>query len=102
MHIKRIGGRQCASPHGVVTDELIGSREIVVKSVGPQVASVRGISGATILGDGHVALIVDCGALVKRAAAHAGGRGGGRPDRAEGRLPAGSDWATVLAAVGAV
>ena len=34
----------------LVTDELVGSREIVVKSVGPQVASVRGISGATILG----------------------------------------------------
>jgi len=43
---------------------LMGSREIVVKSVGPQISSVRAISGATILGDGSVALILDVGALV--------------------------------------
>ncbi len=49
----------------LVTDELIGSREIVVKSVGPQVASVRGISGATILGDGRIVIILDMGALVR-------------------------------------
>jgi alanyl-tRNA synthetase len=34
----------------------------------------------------------DCGAFVKRAAESSGGRGGGRPERAEGRLPAGVDW----------
>ncbi len=49
----------------LVTDELVGSREIVVKSVGPQVASVRGISGATILGDGRIVIILDMGALVR-------------------------------------
>ena len=49
----------------LVTDELMGSREIVVKSVGPQVASVRGISGATILGDGRIVIILDMGALVR-------------------------------------
>ena len=49
----------------LVTDELIGSREIVVKSVGPQVASVRGVSGATILGDGRIVIILDMGALVR-------------------------------------
>jgi len=49
----------------LVTDELLGSREIVVKSVGPQVASVRGISGATILGDGRIVIILDMGALVR-------------------------------------
>jgi chemosensory pili system protein ChpA (sensor histidine kinase/response regulator) len=38
---------------GLVTDELVGSREIVVKSVGPQISGIRGISGATILGDGR-------------------------------------------------
>ncbi len=43
---------------------LMGSREIVVKSVGPQISTVRGISGATILGDGRVALILDVGSLV--------------------------------------
>jgi chemosensory pili system protein ChpA (sensor histidine kinase/response regulator) len=49
----------------LVTEELLGSREIVVKSVGPQVASVRGISGATILGDGRIVIILDMGALVR-------------------------------------
>jgi chemosensory pili system protein ChpA (sensor histidine kinase/response regulator) len=55
---------------GLVADELIGSREIVVKSLGPQLSSIRGISGATILSDGRVVVILDIGALVR-----AGGRG---------------------------
>jgi chemosensory pili system protein ChpA (sensor histidine kinase/response regulator) len=59
----------------LVTDELVGSREIVVKSVGPQVASVRGISGATILGDGRVVLILDVGSLFEGRRARASGRG---------------------------
>jgi chemosensory pili system protein ChpA (sensor histidine kinase/response regulator) len=50
---------------GLVTDELVGSREIVVKSVGPQISSIRGISGATILGDGRIVIILDIGALVR-------------------------------------
>ena len=50
---------------GLVADELIGSREIVVKPVGPQIAGIRGISGATILGDGRVVIILDIGALVR-------------------------------------
>jgi alanyl-tRNA synthetase len=40
----------------------------------------------------------DAGALVKRITAAAGGKGGGRPERAEGRLPAGADLETVLRA----
>lgn len=44
---------------------LLGSREIVVKSVGPQISKVRGISGATILGDGRVVLILDVPTLVR-------------------------------------
>jgi chemosensory pili system protein ChpA (sensor histidine kinase/response regulator) len=49
----------------LVTDELVGSREIVVKSVGPQISSVRGVAGATILGDGRIVVILDMGALVR-------------------------------------
>ena len=49
----------------LVADELIGSREIVVKSVGPQIAGIRGISGATILGDGRIVIILDMGTLVR-------------------------------------
>ncbi|MTI14980.1 Hpt domain-containing protein [Sansalvadorimonas verongulae] len=40
-------------------DSLVASREVVVKSLGPQFASVRGVSGATILGDGRVVIILD-------------------------------------------
>ncbi|MDF9839509.1 MULTISPECIES: chemotaxis protein CheA [unclassified Paenibacillus] len=43
----------------LVVDELIGNQEIVVKSMGAYVGKVEGISGATILGDGGVALIMD-------------------------------------------
>jgi len=45
-------------------DELLGRREIVVKPVGPQLSTVRGVSGATILGDGRVVLILEMNALV--------------------------------------
>ncbi len=50
---------------GLVVDELVGNREIVVKSVGPQIAGIRGIAGATILGDGRIVVILDMGALVR-------------------------------------
>ena len=49
----------------LVTDELVGSREIVVKSLGPQISSIRGIAGATILGDGRIVIILDLGSLVR-------------------------------------
>jgi chemosensory pili system protein ChpA (sensor histidine kinase/response regulator) len=52
----------------LLTDEMLASREIVVKSVGPQLASIRGISGATILGDGRIVLILDIAALVRTGA----------------------------------
>ncbi len=49
----------------LITDEMIDSREVVVKPVGAQLATIRGISGATILGDGRVVVILDAGALVR-------------------------------------
>lgn len=52
----------------LLTDEMLASREIVVKSVGPQLASIRGIAGATILGDGRIVLILDINALVRTGA----------------------------------
>ncbi len=52
----------------LLTDEMLASREIVVKTVGPQLASIRGISGATILGDGRIVLILDINALVRTGA----------------------------------
>jgi chemosensory pili system protein ChpA (sensor histidine kinase/response regulator) len=49
----------------VHVDGVQGSREIVVKSLGPQFAGVGGISGATILGDGSVVVILDLLALIR-------------------------------------
>lgn len=49
-------------------DSVVGSREIVVKSVGPQISSVPGIFGATIMGDGSVVMILDLAPLVRRVA----------------------------------
>ncbi|PIB43690.1 histidine kinase [Pseudomonas sp. 2822-15] len=43
----------------VHVDAMVGTREIVVKGLGPQFAGVQGLSGATILGDGRVVLIID-------------------------------------------
>nr|WP_281781115.1 Hpt domain-containing protein [Lysobacter auxotrophicus] len=52
----------------VCVDQVVGNREIVVKPVGPQVASVPGIFGATIMGDGRVVVILDVAPLVRRQA----------------------------------
>lgn len=43
----------------VHVDAMAGTREIVVKGLGPQFSGVQGMTGATILGDGHVVLIID-------------------------------------------
>lgn len=50
---------------GLVVDSFIGQQEVVLKSLGNYLTNVFAISGATILGDGQVALIVDCNALIK-------------------------------------
>ncbi len=50
---------------GLVVDSFIGQQEIVLKSLGNYLQNVFAISGATILGNGQVALIVDCNALIK-------------------------------------
>ena len=49
---------------GLVVDELIGQQEIVIKSLGKYISKCKFISGATILGDGEVALIIDANALI--------------------------------------
>ena len=49
---------------GLVVDELIGQQEIVIKSLGKYINKCKIISGATVLGDGEVALILDANALI--------------------------------------
>ena len=48
-----------SQPAAIQVDTLMGSREIVVKTLGPQFNSVLGVSGGTILGDGSVVIILD-------------------------------------------
>ena len=49
---------------GMIVDELIGQQEIVIKSIGKYIKNHKIISGATILGNGEVALILDVNSLV--------------------------------------
>ena len=58
---------------GLMVDALVGEQDVVIKSLGPLVGDTVGVSGAVILGDGQVALVVDVPGLVKLA----GGRGQG-------------------------
>ena len=59
-------GRQC----GLVVDELTSHQQIVVKSLEANYRKVDDFSGATILGDGSVALIIDVATLLARARSH--------------------------------
>lgn len=49
---------------GLVVDNLMGQQEIVIKSLGKYINIDKVISGATILGDGEIALILDVNTLV--------------------------------------
>jgi chemosensory pili system protein ChpA (sensor histidine kinase/response regulator) len=59
--LARFGGKRIA----LQLEALIGNREIVVKPLGAQLSTVNGVSGATILGDGRVVLILDLAAVVR-------------------------------------
>lgn len=48
---------------GLAVDEIVGHQEIVVKPLGSYLGEIPGLAGATILGNGHVALILDIGKL---------------------------------------
>jgi chemosensory pili system protein ChpA (sensor histidine kinase/response regulator) len=55
----------------IQVDHLMGSREIVVKPLGPQFSMVQGLSGATVLGDGNVVIILDLPAMIRADVSHA-------------------------------
>jgi chemosensory pili system protein ChpA (sensor histidine kinase/response regulator) len=57
-------GQNTAAVH---IDEMIGNQEVVVKNIGPQLARVSGIAGATVLGTGEVVLIINPVQLAQRA-----------------------------------
>ena len=56
----KAGSREVA----MEVEALVGTREVVIKPVSPQVSKLKGISGATILGDGRVVLILDVSGLL--------------------------------------
>ena len=56
---------------GIVVDRLVGEQEVVIKSLGQYIGEVSGISGATILGDGSVAIILDVASLINSVLARA-------------------------------
>jgi len=72
----RVDGHQLPVPvllvrsadHSVAiqVDSLSGSQEIVVKTLGAQFSSVQGLSGATIMGDGHVVIILDTNSMLRQ------------------------------------
>lgn len=60
-----VRGSDTMAPVALYVDQLLGSREIVVKTLGPQFSALAGVSGATILGDGSVVVILDPAALLR-------------------------------------
>jgi two-component system chemotaxis sensor kinase CheA len=52
----------------LVIDELLGKREVVIRSLGEMFRGVSGIAGGAILGDGRIGLILDTGGLLALAA----------------------------------
>ena len=57
-------GQNLAAVH---VDEMVGNQEVVVKNIGPQLARVPGIAGATVLGTGEIVLIINPVQLAQRA-----------------------------------
>lgn len=58
--------RSADSTVALQVDRLLGSREIVVKTLGVQFSTVHGVSGATVMGDGSVVVILDLHALIRQ------------------------------------
>ena len=61
-----------SSKMGLVVDELIGQQQVVIKSLEANADPVKGISGATILGDGKVSLILEINELTNMGGAYSG------------------------------
>ena len=71
--------RQLDQYLAIELDAVIGHREVVVKNLGPQLAKVPGIAGATVLGDGSITLIINPLPLPEFVAAHAGSHANRNP-----------------------
>ena len=52
---------------GVIVSSLLGKQDVVIKALGYPIKNVRGLTGATLLGDGRIGLIIDIAALISMA-----------------------------------
>lgn len=95
-----------ASPDGVVVAVLDGADKELLRAVATRITSSGDKVALLAAADGDGVQVVaargpessfDCGALIKRVAQASGGKGGGKADRAEGRLPKGVDWIALAA-----
>lgn len=103
----RLLGKASAAGSSRVALALEGEPVETLRALGQRLTAREGVVAflASRVDDGLLVLIArgsgsgfDCGAWLKRAAAAHQGRGGGRPERAEGRLPGHVDWAALVAA----
>jgi two-component system chemotaxis sensor kinase CheA len=60
MVVMEVGNRRA----GLIVDDLVGQQEVVVKQFDPTREGIAAFSGATILGNGELALIVDVGTII--------------------------------------
>jgi two-component system chemotaxis sensor kinase CheA len=61
MVVSRIGGKRM----GMVVDDVLGQHQTVIKALGSAFGRIDEVAGATILGDGTVALIIDVNAIAR-------------------------------------
>jgi alanyl-tRNA synthetase len=87
----------------VLDDATVELLRAVAARITAHPEGVALLAGKT--GEGLLAIVArgsnstfDCGAFLRHVAAAAGGRGGGRPERAEGRLPTGASWEALVSA----
>lgn len=64
---------------GLCVEALVGRADIVIKSLSENFIAIRGLSGASIMGDGSVCLMLDCAALIELASERSATRTGARP-----------------------
>ena len=63
---------------GLRVDELLGRQDVVIKSLAENFINIRGLSGASILGDGNVCLMLDVGRVIELATGRAQSSAGER------------------------
>jgi two-component system chemotaxis sensor kinase CheA len=81
---------------GLVVDGVHDTEEIVVKPLGKELKGVTAFAGATIMGDGHVALILDVVGLAQRSGLIGAGRDRARDEKAGGGAGAAADLEALL------